>query len=320
MQLDLEIRDGRPDLPAVILVHGLGMNRHFWGAPAGCQALGGLASLTIFLAGPPAGDTPERFSTGKIRTCRGLADLLAKQGIGVASWSQRFPMGAAGESLAELVAVGEELKKRWSGRPLYLVGHSRGGLLARAYLLEHGDDRIAGLATLGTPHAGSRMASFSTLLRPAGHRLAKLLPRGTRSSAAAALSRLAVFLESPAIGELEPDSEFIRTISRPLPSRLRKLSLGGTEPALFHLYLRATSDSPWKAIVFPEFLLKAVPSTRLPAELTPGLGDGLVSARSAILPGACHSDLDCNHVGLAFEPRAQQALLDFLLSPTQGHG
>jgi triacylglycerol esterase/lipase EstA (alpha/beta hydrolase family) len=39
-----------------------------------------------------------------------------------------------------------------------LVGHSMGGLVARAYLQRHGESRVAGLVTLGTPHQGSRLA------------------------------------------------------------------------------------------------------------------------------------------------------------------
>jgi triacylglycerol lipase len=41
---------------------------------------------------------------------------------------------------------------------LILVGHSMGGLVARAYLQRHGEARVAGLVTLGTPHQGSGLA------------------------------------------------------------------------------------------------------------------------------------------------------------------
>jgi len=43
---------------------------------------------------------------------------------------------------------------------LILVGHSMGGLVARAYLQRHGAPRVARLVTLGTPHAGSRLGSI----------------------------------------------------------------------------------------------------------------------------------------------------------------
>ena len=45
-----------------------------------------------------------------------------------------------------------------SATQLVLVGHSMGGLVARAWLRRHGADRVAKLVTLGTPHAGSELA------------------------------------------------------------------------------------------------------------------------------------------------------------------
>ncbi len=41
---------------------------------------------------------------------------------------------------------------------LILVGHSMGGLAARAYLRRYGKDRVARLITLGSPHQGSGIA------------------------------------------------------------------------------------------------------------------------------------------------------------------
>jgi triacylglycerol lipase len=41
---------------------------------------------------------------------------------------------------------------------LILVGHSMGGLVARAYLARYGANRVLRLITLGTPHGGSQLA------------------------------------------------------------------------------------------------------------------------------------------------------------------
>ncbi|WP_291995391.1 alpha/beta fold hydrolase [Candidatus Accumulibacter sp. ACC003] len=41
---------------------------------------------------------------------------------------------------------------------LILVGHSMGGLVARAYLQRYGEKRLARLLTLATPHQGSELA------------------------------------------------------------------------------------------------------------------------------------------------------------------
>ena len=44
--------------------------------------------------------------------------------------------------------------------PVHLVGHSMGGLIARAYLRRYGWDGIGGVVTLGTPHCGTPLAWF----------------------------------------------------------------------------------------------------------------------------------------------------------------
>ncbi len=50
-----------------------------------------------------------------------------------------------------------------TGRPPVLVGHSMGGLAARAWLRHQGDEALAHLITLGTPHRGTWLARFSRL-------------------------------------------------------------------------------------------------------------------------------------------------------------
>ncbi|UEX79466.1 alpha/beta fold hydrolase [Spiribacter halobius] len=44
---------------------------------------------------------------------------------------------------------------------LVLIAHSMGGLVARAYLGAYGTSRLAGLITLGTPHAGTTLARLA---------------------------------------------------------------------------------------------------------------------------------------------------------------
>jgi triacylglycerol lipase len=43
-----------------------------------------------------------------------------------------------------------------------IVGHSMGGLVARAYLRKYGRSRVAKVITLGTPHRGTGLANFGT--------------------------------------------------------------------------------------------------------------------------------------------------------------
>ncbi|ROQ92020.1 esterase/lipase family protein [Desulfosoma caldarium] len=57
-------------------------------------------------------------------------------------------------------------------RPILLVGHSLGGLLARHAAVSVGPNTLAGCLTLGTPHQGSRLAvlAFGALGRSLGYR------------------------------------------------------------------------------------------------------------------------------------------------------
>ena len=92
---------------------------------------------------------------------------------------------------------------------------------------------------------------------------------------------------------------------------MKKLSFGGTSPALFQLIVRLSSDN-YKVIKFPDMLASAIPSVHLPNELTPGLGDALVTAKSAKLSGSKHYDFPDNHVRAAYDRRIHGIILDFL--------
>ncbi|WP_347232083.1 alpha/beta fold hydrolase [Janthinobacterium sp. 17J80-10] len=54
----------------------------------------------------------------------------------------------------------ERLRQESGSQKVILLAHSMGGLVARAYLNVHGDDRIARVITLGTPHHGTGLADF----------------------------------------------------------------------------------------------------------------------------------------------------------------
>ncbi|MFZ4535629.1 lipase family alpha/beta hydrolase [Propionivibrio sp.] len=54
----------------------------------------------------------------------------------------------------------DEVLAATGAKQVILVGHSMGGLAARAYLRRNGGAKVARLVTLGTPHAGSELAKF----------------------------------------------------------------------------------------------------------------------------------------------------------------
>jgi triacylglycerol esterase/lipase EstA (alpha/beta hydrolase family) len=54
-----------------------------------------------------------------------------------------------------------EVRHAFPEQPIYLIGHSLGGLLCRAYAERAGDEVVpAAVITLGCPHQGSKIAAF----------------------------------------------------------------------------------------------------------------------------------------------------------------
>jgi len=311
MKLSLKTYTGSPEMPVVILIHGLGMNNYFWVDPKKCSVLGGLAPLTIFLTDPTK--KPDNTITfGSMDPdIQGLWYYLKNKGFSLASWTQSQPLGPIQIAIAELKTALAAVRNKWPDKPVYMIGHSRGGLIARSLLQEEPETDIEGLITICSPHAGTGMAKFSRYLKPAGVLLEKIIPSKSKVMLTKALSRLSIFLQSPAIEELTPDSKFMASMEKTLPKHLRKLSFGGTSPALFQLIVRLPGDS-YKTIRFPDMLASAIPSRHLPGELTPGVGDALVTATSSRLSGSIHHDFPDNHVRAAYDYRIHTIIRDFL--------
>ena len=311
MEFSLKTHEGSPEMPIVILIHGLGMNNYFWVDPKKCTVLGGLAPLTIFLTDSEK-KSNNTISLGSLDPeIKGLWSYLMETGFSLASWTQSQPLGPIQIAIAELRTALSAVRNKWPDKPVYLVGHSRGGLIARSLLLQEPANEIKGLITICSPHSGSGMAKFSRYLNPVGALLEKIIPRKSKAMLTKSLSRLSEFLQSPAIGELTPDSNYMKSLSKSLPEQLGKLSFGGTSPALFQLIVRLPAGNH-KIIRFPDLLVSTIPSGHLPSELTPGLGDALVSAASARLPGSIHHDFPDNHVRAAYDYKIHTIIRDFL--------
>jgi triacylglycerol lipase len=108
-----------PGQTAIVLVHGYFCNRAFWWRLRRALRARRFAVATIDLEPPFA--SIDRF-----------ADALA--------------------------ARIEALRAETGAERVVLIGHSMGGLVARAYLARHGAGRVERLLTLGAPHHGTRIA------------------------------------------------------------------------------------------------------------------------------------------------------------------
>jgi triacylglycerol esterase/lipase EstA (alpha/beta hydrolase family) len=68
------------------------------------------------------------------------------------------PLASIDDFSDQLAARIEAILAQTGARTVSLVGHSMGGLVARAYLRRHGAARVARVVTVGTPHDGSVLA------------------------------------------------------------------------------------------------------------------------------------------------------------------
>lgn len=301
MKLDFLIEKGSPDKPACVFIHGMGLNRTIWSSPGEARVMGGMFSIGIMLRGKP-----------ELRT---LYHDLRAAGCTVAAWSQRRPVGPARAAVEELREV-LEMARGVPHAGVVLVGHSRGGIIARCALpgpwavgekqtpaLDPAEVRA--LITLGSPHGGSGMARWAVFLSPLAEYLHAALPEGERGRLTSAVKRSLDFLRSKGVRELLPGSELLASLEgQQKPGDAYCLSLGGTDPSLITMP---------RLFSLPGSLEKVLPGRAVPEEMRSGRGDGLVSAERARLPfGDEHLDFPLNHVEMLFSRKARRAVLERL--------
>lgn len=269
-----------------VFIHGLSLDMDFWIAPERCTIGAGLLPLTKTLRdGYPI---------------RSIAHDLMDAGWGIAAWSQRRSVGPIEEAIGELKHVLEHLRTVGAGH-IALVGHSRGGLIARALVERDVPPDVIAVVAIGSPHAGSTLGRFAKMLRPLWMLIAPFAPMIDAGKAKTALARLEAALTSDGVQEMLPGSEFLRSLKPNRPDgECYYLSIGGTDPVLVQRMRKYEG---------------LVPMSMLAAEMQFGKGDGLVTAKSARLPYANeHMDFPLNHIEIAFEPQARQVVVQWLMS------
>ena len=103
-----------------------------------------------------------------------MEDRLRYDGYGVFSFDlgglfSRFNTRNIGELAETIAAKIEGVCGRYGLDRFHIVGHSKGGLIARHYIQHHGGDRRAkSLVTLGTPHHGTPTALIGLWLMAGG--------------------------------------------------------------------------------------------------------------------------------------------------------
>ena len=86
----------------------------------------------------------------------GFARLLRQKGItGVYSLSYGPPLASIEVFADQLAAKIDAVLASTQARAAMIVGHSMGGLVARAYIRKYGTAKVARILTIGSPHHGS---------------------------------------------------------------------------------------------------------------------------------------------------------------------
>jgi pimeloyl-ACP methyl ester carboxylesterase len=282
--MEIFFHRGEGKRPLVVFIHGMGMDMKTWSSPSAALILGGKYPLPA-LAGPDA----------EIATS--LQDLKSL-GYPLLSWTQSRPVGPVMVAVRELKELLCRYEK-YAARGTILICHSRGGLVARKYL-EAPDVPIRAVSTLATPHHGTSMAKWAAIISPLASAMNQLLRDAAKKDIDSAFRRVLGFLGSTGLRELLPGSQFYSGLKDVKKEGVRYVSMGDTNPDL----LRAVSVS------LPRLISRVLPKNVIPEEMKEGMGDGLVSAASSVLPYADeHLNVNVNHGSILFDKEVRRLII-----------
>lgn len=285
MGLDIFKDEGDKNKYAVVLIHGLGMDKNIWINPAKSRILGGMFPLKILLK--------------KHSSIKTVFNDLKKYNYPLITWGQKNPSGEIDSAVMELNEI-ISIASSMSTKGIIVISHSRGGLIARKYLMNPVKP-IKALITISTPHKGSSLAKISKYLSPVISLFLPFVPEGKKKSTRNAIRKIMQFLQSEALNELLPSSEFFLTLKDYPIEGTKYFSIGGTNPTLFSLY----------KLTFPDVLEKIIPSGLFPDEFRMNKGDGLVTVESSELQWSQqHCNFPCSHAGILFDKNVRNYILE----------
>jgi len=319
VKLDLTIQKGSPDKPVAVFIHGFAVDKQIWINPLETKVFAKNIPLKYLSARRPAATSARQkkiITTGVIpERVDGLWSRLGKEGYTLACWSQRRPVGPVHAAVEELEEVMDRIQGLFPERPVALIGHSRGGLVARKFM-ERKNPQIKVLITIASPHAGSSLSKIGKYLSPLRGALKNILPVETHGTAARTLKRIHDLIEGNALKELIPGSDFFRHLKDSPSKAIEYVSFGGEKTELVNLYRWEKRDRkmrPKKLLTIPDSLLKFIPASAIPDEITPGKGDIMVTAKSAVLPWASeHINLKANHFTILWDRRMISKTMEVL--------
>jgi pimeloyl-ACP methyl ester carboxylesterase len=221
-------------------------------------------------------------------------------------------------SAQQVSTIADKLFNDPKSPELVLIGHSMGGLVAREWA-ENPDlenERVIGLITAGTPHAGSNWASLPPLLDLFAER---------KLDASDVIDVLLHQPSAPGMRELAPDSDFLKRLnSRARRGDVRYTTIVGTRSPLTEnevFRIRSTLQRiEAKSTTLRLLQPRIKPLLHSFDELVRGKGDGVVSVQRAKLDGVDDVlHVDVSHGNYFREPvgNQQQAVRDAILTRLQ---
>jgi pimeloyl-ACP methyl ester carboxylesterase len=319
VRLNTTIHKGGRNKPVAILIHGLGVDKGIWTDPLNTKLLAKNIPLKVVAASKPLphiSSSRKKITIGEYPdSIENLWSVLKGEGYNLITWSQKRPVGPIDIAVAELHAVLNSAEELFPGKPIALIGHSRGGLIARKLMAEKLSG-IKALITIASPHHGSSVSKIGRRLRPIASVLKGVLPKEKHSDLMKTLKNTTDFLTGEALKELMPGSSFFRKIRDKKVKGIKYLSFGGTEPRLITIYQWRRDGNeiyPNPLIDVPDSLMKILPTPLRIKEMIPGKGDSLVTAKSSLLPWASrHYDVPANHISIMWNKKVIEKTLDLL--------
>jgi pimeloyl-ACP methyl ester carboxylesterase len=352
----------RPDREVVVLLHGLGGNKSDWAFPAwrgfhwNHRATPQNRTSNNHFTPPYANpldwlDALTNFSLSDMSTSvRCWEGMLRAVGHTVVNFSQDGPQAEVEVPLDQFETTivpfirTQLLVGPLAGKKVTLLCHSRGGILARAYIANRTAEAtqwIDRVVTLASPHQGTLAPLAKQRLANAAASLLVgpiLSLAGVDDLLVWALDKVTGWLsETDGANQLLPGNSMFSDLVDPadVPG-IQFLTFGGTSVRYTRLYYWLYTESSF----FPN--LSDFPDARFDWELYPvelpiispmldqlpdpvvddeqdnGEGDGLVADARASLPGTQHVSMPFNHAEALWDESIFQQVASILGTPLTG--
>jgi predicted esterase len=256
-------------VPLVVLLHGLGGNALHMTDPSSSPDL----MPVIRNLNAPVGGATDRgiqfvpgigaagFEIDPTMTVRGWRGALNAAGFPTLSYTQVSPGGTLAPNLMQLQTIAAAVLEDPDIKPLPLVflGHSRGGVLARQFLVGAAANpsfmsRVRACITLHAPHTGSALANAAVSVDGALAGLQTTFTGMGLPAASALLGMARTVVGSPAFPELAVGGATLASIAASEPvAGVEYHTFGGTSTHFARL--RAHAFTPESALPIPIPLL-----------------------------------------------------------------